>query len=415
MPQSHPIKIKDKLAYTLYKRAGTPAWQVRIKLKNGEWYRKSTNETKLEEAKHKANELYFKAQAKLEQNLPQTTRRFSSIAKATIKELESLKGTSSWKVVYDSYIGALNSSLIPYFGQQGIDNLREKYEGYFDWWEKQFGRKPAASTINTHNAILNIIFEKAKQHNWVNELNLPRLVNKGKKANRRPTFTYEEYQQMIALLRNWIKKAEKPKSKQMRELLYDYVLFLANTGIRPGRPSLDIKWKHIKWVKDAASGQKILRVAVTIRKGKAGDEKTRQVVCRHNCVEYLKRIQSRFPNLKKKSFDSLLKNNVDEYVFRLEDGTRTKNLDQTFKQFLKENDILYSSESDDTMRSLYSLRHFYATQALTGKEPIATYHLAMQMGTSEQMIYKHYSHLELDDIALHLAGPNYQKRLASKA
>ena len=42
-------------------------------------------------------------------------------------------------------------------------------------------------------------------------------------------------------------------------------------------------------------------------------------------------------------------------------------------------------------RSLYSLRHYYATQRLLENIPI--HDLAEQMGTSVLMITKHYSHL----------------------
>jgi hypothetical protein len=38
----------------------------------------------------------------------------------------------------------------------------------------------------------------------------------------------------IERLRSWINKGRNYKSRQMRELLRDYVLILANTGIRHG-------------------------------------------------------------------------------------------------------------------------------------------------------------------------------------
>jgi hypothetical protein len=52
--------------------------------------------------------------------------------------------------------------------------------------------------------------------------------------------------------------------------------------------------------------------------------------------------------------------------------------------------MLFGSTSD-TGRSLYSLRHFYATIQLQRGRNI--HHLARQMGTSVKMLEKHYSKL----------------------
>ena len=56
----------------------------------------------------------------------------------------------------------------------------------------------------------------------------------------------------------------------------------------------------------------------------------------------------------------------------------------------------------------YSLRHTYATLALTyDRVPIHT--LAKQMGTSVQMIERHYSHLHVVDAIEQLRGDKTRK------
>ncbi len=124
----------------------------------------------------------------------------------------------------------------------------------------------------------------------------------------------------------------------------------------------------------------------------AVDGKTgrRDLIARHSVEDYLKRIQSRFPDLAKYDFDELLKKQVDEYVFRLSSGKRTNNLNQSFRQFLRHNKLLEDKHGDT--RTLYSLRHTYATLALVGSN-IGIHDLARQMGTSVGMIEQHYSHL----------------------
>jgi integrase len=172
----------------------------------------------------------------------------------------------------------------------------------------------------------------------------------------------------------------------MRELLRDYVLILSNTGIRTGKEANSIKWKHIRWTTDA-DGDRYLMIAV---KGKTGE---RELVARHGCEVFLARIQSRFPDLAKMSFDQLLKARVDDFVFRLparttKDGkylesSRTPNLYHTFNQFLVEHDLLEDKQGNH--RTLYSLRHMYATMRLM-IDKVPHHDLAKQMGTSIQMI-----------------------------
>jgi integrase len=180
----------------------------------------------------------------------------------------------------------------------------------------------------------------------------------------------------------------------MRELLRDYVLILANTGMRHGTEAQNLKWKHIEWYVDTRR-QRYLQFTVN---GKTG---TRQLIAKHNCATYLERIKTRFGELAKHSLDELLNKRLDEYVFRLRDGTRTENLHQSFEQFLRDTDLLYGTTSDKA-RTLYSLRHFYATMELYRGRNI--HQLAVQMGTSVGMLEQHYSKLTPMLLAEQFAG-----------
>jgi integrase len=59
-------------------------------------------------------------------------------------------------------------------------------------------------------------------------------------------------------------------------------------------------------------------------------------------------------------------------------------------------------------RTLYSLRHYYATMALT-YERMSIYTLAKNMGTSVLMIEQHYGHVLLRKKAHQIAGGNNKK------
>jgi hypothetical protein len=99
-------------------------------------------------------------------------------------------------------------------------------------------------------------------------------------------------------------------------------------------------------------------------------------------------------------FESLLKPTNKNYVFvwKSVDANgkvtlhRAKGFEHMFVSFLREHNLLVDPKTEQN-RKLYSLRHTYATLALThDKVPIHT--LAKQMGTSVLMIERHYSDLE---------------------
>ena len=72
---------------------------------------------------------------------------------------------------------------------------------------------------------------------------------------------------------------------------------------------------------------------------------------------------------------------------------------------MKESGLLKDKHGD--RRTLYSLRHTYATLALLNGVDIHV--LAIQMGTSVGMLEKHYSHLKPILAAKQLAGKKFIK------
>ena len=383
----------------LYRRERSGRWQARFKLKTGVWHRFSTSETELKRAKEVACETFDHARFKQKEGRSGVSKRFDSIAKQAIAEMQELLENDLGKKVYTDYISAIKNHLIPYFGNKHIDNIGpEEYRDYQQYLSRRSKKQLPKSTITTHNTALNRIFDIAVTNGWLGKSQVPILKNKGAPSARRPAFTYEEYMLMVRRLGEWVKGGYTSRSKQIRVLLRDYVLILANTGIRTGTESDKLKWKHIAW-HTTKSGDKYLVLTVD------GKTKGRSLIARHNCVKYFKRIQERFPELHNMSFDELLQAKVDEYVFRLENGERTR-LNQNFEQFLTENDLLEDPASGQN-RTLYSLRHTYATFALT-RDNLSIHDLAMQMGTSIKMIEDHYNHLEPVMKARQLAGDIYE-------
>ena len=95
------------------------------------------------------------------------------------------------------------------------------------------------------------------------------------------------------------------------------------------------------------------------------------------------------PNIRQQTIENVIKAKLDEYLFVDRNGERihTDALRGSFTQFLIKHDMRVGA--DGKPRSLYSLRHTYATLALIDGRDI--YKLAVQMGTSVEMLEKFYS------------------------
>jgi integrase len=381
----------------LYRRERSTVWQCRYKLDDKKWRRATTGEHELTAATKAALRIYYEGEVKRQNKLPIDTKRFDSIANAVVERMQTELADGQGKSVYHSYIYAINKYLKPFFGKHDVASINASTLQKFDVWRQQhLGRAPKASTITTHNSALNKVFDYAEMHGWLTTAVRPKLLNKGKKSEARPAFTLQEYKSLCAKLPHWIKKARTEKSRQMRELLRDYILVLANTGIRHGTEAQNLKWRHIDWHKKG--DERFLRLTVS---GKTG---THTAIARHATEKFLHRIQLRFPSLAAMSFDELLDAKIDEYVFRLESGERTNSLNQTFEVLMQDTGLAVGSTSEK-QRTLYSLRHTYATlQLMEGR---SIHELARQMGTSVAMLEQHYSKITPELVAEKFAGQRH--------
>ena len=378
----------------LYQRKRSAAWQLRYKV-GSEWVRATTKTRELDKAKKQAAEIILEARYREKLGIAPISKRFSAVAELARKRMEDANNSDQGKAVFVDYIAAIDKYLIPFFGKHNIDNISYELTTQFaSWREQQMGKAPKASTINTHNSALNRVFDEGMLRGYMTKAQLPMLKNKGKDSERRPAFELHEYRKLYRYMRTWVKKGKKGKPTDMRYLLRDYVLILANTGMRHGTESYGLKWKHIQSITDNNKSYLIMSV-----NGKTGQ---RELIARPNCRRYLERIYKRSTDLKQyKTLDDLLAAGVDKEVFRLPDGTATENLHQPFRTLMKQSELGKDRQTDQ-QRTLYSLRHSYATwQLLSG---IGHHILAKQMGTSIGMLETHYSHITVRMAKEQLSG-----------
>ncbi len=414
----------------LYKRERSSIWQCRFKV-GGVWQRASTKERKLKEAKEVAKELRITAEIRKRDNLPVITRKFRDVAKLAVQRMEQKLGNGDGKVSYKDYIRIITEYLIPILGNRLITNIDQ---AALDHLEAErilmMGKAPSKSTLLSQNAALNMVFDEAVLRNFLTDLNRPKLEAKGKKSDRHPAFELKELQAVLINFPAWIERAKNEKSRAIREVMRDYVEMLIDTGARPGKELLDLKWKHIEFsmspididtgtienVDDdpdkrvvATDFRRVVEMVVT---GKVGRRKT---LGRLPTVKVLERISRRNYGIKNSvadPFKGVITPTNDDYVLRTKDKRDvSSSFQHMLERYLDEHNLLYDPQTEQN-RVFYSFRHTYATLALThDKVPIHT--LAKQMGTSVLMIEKHYSHLKVFEAIEQLRGNETRKKITS--
>jgi integrase len=245
------------------------------------------------------------------------------------------------------------------------------------------GRELSGSAQNNHNAALNLIFEEAIERGYMTAYERPQLKNTGGDSDRRAEFNQEELEALMASVPKFISDGRTLRTRMIRELLSIYVPFMAATGMRPGTEAEFLEWRHIDV--EIRDGQPVLHFR--LQKGKRGP---RNFVAHNSCWLLLERLRQLSPDLSDMTLEAVLKKRVPKFLFRLSDGSVPDNWNKPFRQWLEDTKLLNCPVTNKE-RSLYSLRHYYATQRLL--EGIPIHDLAEQMGTSVLMITRHYSHL----------------------
>lgn len=379
---------------TLFKRPTSPIWHVRFKV-HGKWERQTTKCEDLSAAKQKATDMVVDARFKEKHSLPIVNKRVKSVAKLAIRRLEGLIASGRGKATYKTYIQAIEKYIIKLLGNHNIDKIDNAVLARFEQQRIELmGKTPSASVINNHNSALNQVFDEALEHGYMTKFQVPLLRNDGIKTERRPDFTLDEYKKLYKHMRKWEKGARKGNEAVLRGVLRDYILVLANTGIRAGTEAMNLKWKHISHFEE--KGVKYIALHVD---GKTGQ---REVIARHSTAYYLNRLRGRTAAWAEGSFEDFLKQRNDEYVFRIDKKDMTGAFSKVFTRLLESADLLHDTKMGKK-RTLYSLRHYYATMALT-YERMSIYTLAKHMGTSVLMIEQHYGHVLLRKKAHQIAG-----------
>jgi len=407
----------------VYLRERSSVWQCRFSV-DGRWQRTSTGERDLAAAKTRAQRLLIEASVKKELSYAPITRRFRDVAAVVVKKLNAAIASGEAKAIYKDYVTAIERYFIPALGKFAVNKIDQTALDALNAYRlKHMKNAPTRSTLLNHNAAMKLIFDEARRRNYMVDLDRPILVTEGKESQRRSAFTLREVRAIRKNFDSWIGDT-KADSVGLRALLRDYVEILLDTGARPGRELLELKWTQIehKYFPAFAKTGEIEALSEWTDKGveivtgsgnstailDIQDSKTgpRLAIGRLPTVQALRRIAERNYN---KDLRDLLNQQCSDYVFTYREYISTKvakrmtqskapalirptSFPKLFEKYLDENNLAIDRVSQQR-HVLYSLRHTYATMALT-HDKVAIHTLAKQMGTSIVMIEQHYSHLD---------------------
>ena len=378
-----------------------PTWQMRISVPNSTGYKRaSTGHKEQSEAIRKAINTYEELYMKV---LGGGSLQSKSFKDAFIQwEIDLPKlviGKNRHKDYASERISLVKNYPLRFFKDKKLEDIRKKDFTEYRIWRNENSIKTNPSTgkskpfIPSNNSLrkeataIKLMFEYAKDKGWCSSL--PDMDVPPLDKNRRPTFTLTEWRKLVGyrgsprLIREWVKEGEQWGGVgRDRFVVHQYVLFCANSGVRPPAELRYLRWNELetKQIEDGTT-----RLIATVR-GKTGE---RQVVCNEGAEVFVKRLY----DLRKQELND--NPPYDSFVICNRDGSPIGSLKKGFESLLRFCDLEFSSKGEK--RTLYSLRHFYATQRLS--EEVSPYLLARNMGTSVEMLERHYGQVVNDLVA----------------
>lgn len=384
----------------VYKRGRSGYWQASAYFK-GRNHRISTKSDSLQLAKEFAEDWYLTLRGKSNAGLLKYEKTFSEVAETFMDEYTVItegQRSSRWT---EGHAIRLRVHLNPFFGEMNISDVTaSQVQAYRVHRAKSAGKPnphaldnrpvkktpPSRSTIHNELITLRQVLKTAVRHGWLDAMPdlEPPYKTRGKIV-RRPWFSPTEYKQLYTATRAYTKECA-PHIRWNAEQVHDFVLFMANTGLRPDE-ARNLEHRDVEIVKDDATGETILEIEV---RGKRGVGYCKSTL---GAVHPYERLRDR-PKPGDRDEKQVLLPEPGDLVFP---GNHIK----LFNNLLKREGLKFDREGN--ARTAYSLRHTYICLRLM--EGADIYQIAKNCRTSVEMIEKYYaSHIKntLDAAAINV-------------
>ena len=277
-------------------------------------------------------------------------------------------------------IKRVNKFWLEYAGDTQVDRIGNKQLSDYVLWRKayysKFKKLPKNARLHPKDKTLQwevthgkALIKWAHEQGYRGNSQLPTFFFKVEKRMVRPAFERSEYAKLYKTMRKRIYEVHHTPWVNSRLMLRDYVLILANTGLRVGELN-NLKLRDIHPMTDD-TGRQNYRLVV---RGKTGE---RDVIPRASAKRWIDRAIERRKQQNAKP---------DDLLFVMRGGGRIITLIDQFNELLAAAGIVTNSSGKKF--TLYSLRHLYAVQAL--RRGLSIYAVARNMGTSVQMLQQYY-------------------------
>jgi len=395
----------------IYRRPNSSSWQCASFLA-GKNRRTTTKEESLSKAKEVAEDWYLQLRGKLRDGELKSGKPFRDAAKLYLREFDIITQGQRSATYARGQHARTNNYLVPFFGNMVLPEITAgKVSEYriqrLEMCKALRGKPPAHNTMHQEIVTLRQIFKTALRHGWIDHLpDLSEPYRSSPKISHRAWFSPEEYKQLYEATRKRVQHPKQPRFQWEAEQLHDYVLFSANTGLRPDE-AMRLQFRDVKVVEDEDSGQTILEIEVRGKRGVGYCKSTT------GAVRPFERLKARprptgGPGRKgsRKDMGDWQQPGATDLLF-------PKWSRDLFKAILEEEKLQVDREGNP--RTAYSLRHTYICLRLL--EGADIYQIAKNCRTSVEMIEKYYaSHLktQLNASAINVMRPRPKKAVSKK-
>lgn len=241
----------------VYRRENSRFWQCSTYLA-GKNRRVSTKEDSLSRAKDFAEDWYLGLRGLQRSGTIVAEKTFKTAAQQFEREYEVITGGQRNPAYVEGHSSRLRNHLLPFFGAFGLSQITPgKVQEYrIQRLKAAEGYKPPARTTMHHEMVtLRQVLKTAIRHGWLAHLpDISVPYGSSGKITHRAWFSPEEYRSLYGTTRKQAQAAKGKAWQWAAEQLHDYVLFMANTGLRPDEAN-NLEYRDALIVKDDATSK----------------------------------------------------------------------------------------------------------------------------------------------------------------
>jgi integrase len=341
--------------------------------RDGYYFRKATRSQLLPVALDSAREWYLDQHAALRLGLTKPPARHS-VREASKLALNRLQASVDRKERSAKYLAGirllLDSDLLPFFGDLDVKDV-----GIKKWSEYETNvesRKLTRQTLHQHRNALRVCLNEAVRQEWIERL--PTLkIDKIGKAQQQPRVWFEpaEFRLLLRVARNHVKMLADTRWSVDGEECYDFIVWMANTGMRVGEVR-NVRICDVEvHVETASDGEQRPFCLVKNIRGKRGTGECRSWYEAYSAYQRI-----------------LLRRGISQPATCTESLFLVHHRDM-FNAILDKAGLKFTPTEPRRRRDFVSLRHTYIAFRLLQGVPV--YDIARNCRTSVAMIENHYA------------------------